>query len=89
MGHDFRPDYKKLSILRQLYPGVPILAVTATCSRKVLPDLLQTLGMKPVTAANGAPPSLPLRAGPCALLISTDWACSRSRRRQRRRDRLL
>lgn len=53
-GHDFRPDYKKLAILRTLYPGVPITAVTATCSRKVLPDLLRTLGMKDITSPTQA-----------------------------------
>jgi ATP-dependent DNA helicase Q1 len=40
--------------LRTLYPGVPITAVTATCSRKVLPDLLRTLGMKDVTSPTQA-----------------------------------
>jgi hypothetical protein len=29
-GHDFRPDYAKLQVLRQHFPQVPILAVTAT-----------------------------------------------------------
>jgi ATP-dependent DNA helicase Q1 len=44
---DGRPDYKKLSILRQLFPRVPILALSATCPPKVLKDLLLTLRMKP------------------------------------------
>lgn len=34
-GHDFRHDYVKLSQLRQLFPRVPILAVTATATRPV------------------------------------------------------
>lgn len=54
VGHDFRPDYKKLGVLRALYPGVPITAVTATCSRKVLPDLLKTLGMRDATSPTHA-----------------------------------
>ncbi|KAI5121119.1 hypothetical protein M0805_002791 [Coniferiporia weirii] len=56
LGHDFRPDYKKLSILRQLFPRVPILALSATCPPKVLKDLIFTLRLKPVvtgTAASG------------------------------------
>lgn len=48
LGHDFRPDYAKLSILRQLFPHVPILALSATCPPKVLKDLLNVLKMAAV-----------------------------------------
>lgn len=44
------PDYKKLSILRQLFPRVPILALSATCPPKVLKDLVLTLRLKPVVS---------------------------------------
>ncbi|KAJ1299658.1 hypothetical protein OPQ81_009110 [Rhizoctonia solani] len=54
LGHDFRPDYKKLSILRQLFPNVPITALSATCPPKVLKDLLITLRMRQVTDGNNA-----------------------------------
>ncbi|KLO09213.1 ATP-dependent DNA helicase [Schizopora paradoxa] len=54
LGHDFRPDYKKLSILRQLFPRVPILALSATCPPKVLDDLLKILGMKSVVEGSDA-----------------------------------
>ena len=37
-GHDFRPDYAKLQVLRQHFPRVPILAVTATASEQVRKD---------------------------------------------------
>jgi hypothetical protein len=37
-GHDFRPDYAKISVLRQHFPRVPILAVTATASDQVRDD---------------------------------------------------
>ena len=45
-GHDFRPDYKKLSCLRQKYPNVPIIALTATATQKVRLDIASQLGFK-------------------------------------------
>ncbi|OAX38744.1 ATP-dependent DNA helicase [Rhizopogon vinicolor AM-OR11-026] len=54
MGHDFRPDYRKLSILRQFFPHVPILALSATCPPRVLQDILKILKMKPVVDGKAA-----------------------------------
>ncbi|KAG1730305.1 P-loop containing nucleoside triphosphate hydrolase protein [Suillus lakei] len=50
------PDYKKLSILRQFFPHVPILALSATCPPRVLQDILKILKMKPVVDGKAAPP---------------------------------
>ncbi|XP_014480193.1 PREDICTED: Bloom syndrome protein homolog isoform X2 [Dinoponera quadriceps] len=44
-GHDFRPDYKKLKCLRDNYPKVPIMALTATATPRVRTDILYQLGM--------------------------------------------
>ena len=44
-GHDFRPDYKRLSELRQKFPGVPIMALTATATPRVRADILNLLHM--------------------------------------------
>ncbi|KAH7882286.1 P-loop containing nucleoside triphosphate hydrolase protein [Phlebopus sp. FC_14] len=55
LGHDFRPDYRKLSVLRQFFPLVPILALSATCPPKVLQDILKILNMRPVVDGNSAP----------------------------------
>lgn len=45
-GHDFRPDYKKLSMLRDQYPSVPIMALTATATPRVRQDILTQLNLK-------------------------------------------
>ncbi len=45
-GHDFRPDYRKLGELRDLYPDVPIIAVTATATPTVQDDIISGLSMR-------------------------------------------
>ena len=42
-GHDFREDYGKLALLREVKPGVPILALTATATPRVLTDIEKQL----------------------------------------------
>ncbi|EFN70165.1 Bloom syndrome protein-like protein [Camponotus floridanus] len=44
-GHDFRPDYKRLKCLRDNYPKVPTMALTATATPRVRTDILHQLGM--------------------------------------------
>ncbi|XP_053282745.1 recQ-like DNA helicase BLM isoform X1 [Pleuronectes platessa] len=44
-GHDFRPDYKKLHELRQKFPNVPMMALTATATPRVQKDILNQLSM--------------------------------------------
>lgn len=45
-GHDFRPEYRQLKQLRQRYPGVPTLALTATATDRVRQDIIQQLGLE-------------------------------------------
>lgn len=44
-GHDFRPDYKGMSMFKQQYPDVPIMALTATANEKVRLDIVHHLRM--------------------------------------------
>lgn len=44
-GHDFRPDYKILGILKRQFPSVPVLGTTATATSRVLQDVKQMLGL--------------------------------------------
>lgn len=45
-GHEFRPQYKELRILKEKFPLVPILALTATATPSVKEDILNVLHMK-------------------------------------------
>ncbi|XP_046543863.1 ATP-dependent DNA helicase Q1-like isoform X2 [Haliotis rubra] len=44
-GHDFRPDYKFLGIMKRQFPEVPILGLTATATTKVLQDVKKILAI--------------------------------------------
>ena len=48
-GHDFRPDYRNLETLREDFPQVPVMALTATATERVRKDILDQLKI------NGAP----------------------------------
>ncbi|XP_045497491.1 ATP-dependent DNA helicase Q1-like [Colias croceus] len=45
-GHDFRPDYKFLGILSNMFPNVPILGLTATATAHVLNDVQKILNIQ-------------------------------------------
>ena len=42
-GYDFRPSYLEISIIREIHPDVPVLALTATATPTVVEDICQKL----------------------------------------------
>ncbi len=45
-GHDFRPEYRQLAELRQLFPAVPMMALTATATERVRQDIVMLLKLR-------------------------------------------
>src|SRR5207302_8061149 len=45
-GHDFRPAYRQLSGLKSQFGDIPVLALTATATRRVALDIVRSLGMR-------------------------------------------
>src|SRR4051812_33064227 len=45
-GHDFRPEYRQLAGLRDLFPEVPMMALTATATERVRKDIIEHLKLR-------------------------------------------
>jgi ATP-dependent DNA helicase RecQ len=67
-GHEFRPEYRELKRLSQIFPGVPRVALTATADGRTRDDILAALDMRDaqVFAASFHRPNLHIAAQPKA-----------------------
>ena len=45
-GHDFRPAYREISKIREIFPHAPVLALTATATKEVIADIQTQLSFK-------------------------------------------
>src|SRR6266545_1963596 len=45
-GHDFRPEYRQLAALREHFPRVPLMALTATATERVREDIVRYLRLR-------------------------------------------
>src|SRR5438034_6220385 len=45
-GHDFRPEYRQLAGLREVFPTVPMMALTATATDRVRKDIVKLLQLR-------------------------------------------
>lgn len=75
-GHDFRPEFRQLSRLKKYFPGVPVIALTATAVPDVRTDISRHLGLSDPALFVGSFDRANLRysvvpkKNPVALLLS-------------------
>jgi len=47
-GHNFRPSYRNISLIREIHPDAPVLALTATATKDVVSDIQENLNFKEI-----------------------------------------
>jgi ATP-dependent DNA helicase RecQ len=53
-GHDFRPEYRQLKLLREVFPGIALHGYTATATEQVRTDIVEQLGLTDATILVGS-----------------------------------
>lgn len=57
-GHDFRPEYRQVSLLRTRYPNTPCIAVTATADTPTRKDIVERLQLPKLYVAGFDRPNI-------------------------------
>ncbi len=57
-GHDFRPEYREMSLVRTRYPKIPCIAVTATADAPTRKDIMQRLNLDKIYTAGFDRPNI-------------------------------
>ena len=72
-GYDFRPSYRKLNILKEQFPHIPILAMTASAIPTVQEDIMKQLAFKKANIITDIflRPNLKYSIQKCAVKIHT------------------
>jgi ATP-dependent DNA helicase RecQ len=70
-GHDFRPEYRQLSVLRELFPDARLHGYTATATQRVRDDIVRQLGLcqPEVLVGNFDRPNLVYRVHPRTRML--------------------
>jgi len=53
-GHEFRADYRRLGLLKERFPHVPVAAFTATATAEVAEDIVRQLGLRDPVRLRGS-----------------------------------
>ncbi len=53
-GHEFRPDYRRLNFIKEEFPRIPVVAFTATATKRVADDIVLSLGLKDPVRLRGS-----------------------------------
>jgi len=83
-GHDFRPEYRRLAELRRAFPGIPVLALTATATGRVREDIVKSLELRDPACyvASFNRPNLTYRVVPKENAVKSLVAFVRARRKE-------
>jgi ATP-dependent DNA helicase RecQ len=80
-GHDFRPEYRRLASVREQFPKLPVLALTATATPRVREDIVEQLRLREpeIFLASFNRPNLAYRVIPKDRPVRQVWEFAQAR----------